>query len=483
MKIGQMQRHSLLQKQISRHLPAQLLQSPEYGNALANFLDVISSTYGAFDSDRLLLERSMELSSQELLVTNREMRAQNAELQAIYKITLDVQKNDATPSVHSRIAQEVARVTGFPIVCLKLLDRPTQTYTIAALTGFAVERGRELRAVRIPAGELAVLEGGDVYANNDFAADGPPHGFLAALGAGTLISVPMKVGGLVLGRLTVAHPDAGQGSPRISNWLQSVAGQLASELERRNLNDLSEHQKASMVAASKMSELGKMAGGVAHEINTPLNAILLCAEGLEREAEGLGLGKIAKKATDIVATVKRIATIVKGLRTFSRDGSRDPFNPADISQIVRGTVALCGERFKHNEIDLRIDITPGLSIHCRETQISQLILNLLNNAYDAVLSLPERWIAIQAIEHGKNIEIWVTDSGHGLPAEAHDKLGVPFFTTKPIGAGTGLGLSISLGIARDHGGGISVDRHCANTRFVVTLPKEHGSTVELKSAA
>jgi signal transduction histidine kinase len=103
-----------------------------------------------------------------------------------------------------------------------------------------------------------------------------------------------------------------------------------------------------------------------------------------------------------------------------------------------------------------------------------VILNLLNNAVDAVGPLADKWVEVQVKGIGEEVEISVMDSGSGIPEKLRDKIGQPFFTTKTIGQGTGLGLSISKGIVEAHGGRLSLDLECEHTRFLVRLPKGGG---------
>jgi C4-dicarboxylate-specific signal transduction histidine kinase len=117
------------------------------------------------------------------------------------------------------------------------------------------------------------------------------------------------------------------------------------------------------------------------------------------------------------------------------------------------------------------DIPSEWTAPCRPSQISQVILNLLNNAYDAVVGRNEAWIKIDVRSSDDAFEIAVTDSGEGIAPSVADRIMTPFFTTKPMGKGTGLGLSISSNIMIDHGGTLKLDRSCPRTRFVVTLPK------------
>lgn len=244
--------------------------------------------------------------------------------------------------------------------------------------------------------------------------------------------------------------------------------------EQRKMEDLLREQQARALASSKLSALGEMAGGIAHEINNPLAIIQGQATQLKEMMENRQWEKewMTEAAFSIEKTSKRIAKIVKGLRAFARDGSADPFRPTNLKGIIEETLDFCRERFKHHSVALHVDpIDPNLSIECRSVQISQVLLNLLNNAYDAVEELPERWIRIETRDAGETIEIAVTDSGTGIPLPFREKLMRPFFTTKEIGKGTGMGLSISRGIVESHGGTLIYDEHHPHTRFLASLPK------------
>jgi C4-dicarboxylate-specific signal transduction histidine kinase len=167
-----------------------------------------------------------------------------------------------------------------------------------------------------------------------------------------------------------------------------------------------------------------------------------------------------------------MAHIVSVLKDFSRDAANDAYQATKIMNLIEETLDLCHSRLMSR--DVRIIIAPfprEWSIECRRSQISQVLLNLLNNSYDAVTEHEERWIRIDAIEVGNAFEISVTDSGAGIPPEIAKRILTPFFTTKPMGKGTGLGLSISSNIMTDHGGSLALDSNSPNTRFVLTLPK------------
>lgn len=223
--------------------------------------------------------------------------------------------------------------------------------------------------------------------------------------------------------------------------------------------------------SSKMASLGEMAGGVAHEINNPVGIIHGKASQLLRlvQTEKLTQEIAAEQLEKIIAMSNRIAKIVKGLRSFSRNADNDPIVPVELKTLFENVLSLCAERFKAHDITLEISV-PELLLDCRAVQLEQVILNLLNNAHDAVVQLSEKWVHIEFKILGKLLEISVTDSGLGIPPHVVEKLMQPFFTTKEVGKGTGLGLSISKGIVEDHRGRLFYDSSCSNTRFVVELP-------------
>lgn len=228
-----------------------------------------------------------------------------------------------------------------------------------------------------------------------------------------------------------------------------------------------------MLHSSKMAALGEMAGGIAHEINTPLGTIGLISDQIHEMAEeGEMDQKMVGEMTQTVSdTVKRIGVIIQGLRAFSRDSADEPFISAPVRKIVEDTMSLCREKVKHANIQVQVAGIPDhLKIQCRPVQISQVLLNLINNACDAISNLPEKWIKLGVENQNGSVQISVTDSGKGIPEKVRNRIFQPFFTTKEIGKGTGLGLSVSKGIIESHQGSLNIDTHNQNTRFVIQVP-------------
>lgn len=257
-----------------------------------------------------------------------------------------------------------------------------------------------------------------------------------------------------------------------------------------SVQDLSESKAAEhkLIQASKMSSLGEMAGSVAHEINSPMAVIQLSAEQLEdREiVELMDADDIVMIATRITDTVSRISRIIRGLKNFSRNAEHDAMASVRLATIIEESLELCRERFKSKNVEIRLAEIPDVNLLCRPTELCQVLLNLLSNAFDAIdeKSTGERWVEISGAFLFSRIQLNVTDSGPGIPDSVADRMHEAFFTTKPLGKGTGLGLSISKGIIENHGGQIFLDRGFKNTRFVVDLPATvSGSSAILPAAS
>jgi PAS domain S-box-containing protein len=255
--------------------------------------------------------------------------------------------------------------------------------------------------------------------------------------------------------------------------LRNVQGQVTGYLG--TIQDMTELQlkQMALVASSRMSSLGEMASGMAHEINNPLAIISGKALHLELllKQQPLNIERVHSHIQAINSNVERIVKIIRGLRSLARDVPDDPIREVCVRDIIQDTLVLSRSRFKHHEVMLLVpsNIDETLTCFARPEQIVQVLLNLLNNAFDAVCGLDEKWVRIEIEILDKKLQFSVTDSGKGLRQELLDKIFVPFFTTKEVGRGTGLGLSISRGIIEKHDGRLYIDEQSTNTKFIVEL--------------
>lgn len=244
--------------------------------------------------------------------------------------------------------------------------------------------------------------------------------------------------------------------------------------ERKKLESELQISKSRQYEAARLATLGETAGGIAHEINNPLNVIVGLAELMKVTVEKKGAiekDKLFEYCERLVKYSMRISKIIKGLRSISRDASQDPFTDVNLQVLVDETLELCHQQFVNRSIELKVkNHFEPVIITGRYAQVSQIIMNLVNNARDAVEGLPLPQIFIESlVEEGVGI-IRVWDSGPGISAEIETKLMRPFFTTKPAGKGTGLGLSISKSIASDHKGTLVLNRKISNSCFELRIP-------------
>jgi PAS domain S-box-containing protein len=291
----------------------------------------------------------------------------------------------------------------------------------------------------------------------------------------------------------------------ITARVQMVEAQQRAEAEREQI-------RSQLQQSQKLESIGTLAGGVAHEINNPIMGIMCYAQLI---LDRLGPDStVAEYATEIGKETERVALIVKNLLSFARQ-DKQSFSPARLCDIVTATLSLIRTVMRHDQVDLEVDVPENLPpIRCRSQQIQQVLMNLLTNARDALNQKYPKTnankriiITARSVELGTRnaergarssengtpnegpdsssiphselriphsdccVRLTVEDHGPGIPVELRARIFDPFFTTKPREQGTGLGLSISHGIAREHGGELSVESEVGQwTRFHLDLP-------------
>ncbi len=249
---------------------------------------------------------------------------------------------------------------------------------------------------------------------------------------------------------------------------------------RRTIADLRrsqrmiEEQQTLLVASSRLSAIGELAGSIAHEINNPLGIVKGYSEQLLKliKREPLDLDRMSYAGQKISDTIDRMSQIILSLRRLSYEADGEPMENIDLVQVVDDTLAICRQSIQQLGIELIFERPLGpMRTLGRPLQIGQVLLNLIQNARDAVEVLDKKWIRIAIKRRDARLELIVEDSGHGLKPDVLARIGQPFFTTKPFGKGTGLGISISKKIMAAHGGSIDVDAQHPHTRFVVVMPQ------------
>ena len=310
-------------------------------------------------------------------------------------------------------------------------------------------------------------------------------------GRGSFMSMPLRVGDRIVGVVNLAKKEIGPGAPaRFSRtdlqFLNALATYTAYALDNarlfeeaqdaaRHLRDVVEDQQLrltlaqqQMVQAAKLSALGELVAGVAHELNNPLQALVGVSELLQRQApESVGpYVKTIREATDLARHV------VRGLLTFGR---RVPIERArvDLRELFDGVLALSAADLRLAGVTVVQDLAADLpEVWADRSQLQQVLLNLITNAKQAMADVSgERRLRI-ATHAGspERVEIRVEDTGAGIPPDVLPKIFDPFVSTKGA-SGTGLGLSIAYGIVREHEGLITVESQPARgTVFTIDLP-------------
>jgi len=268
--------------------------------------------------------------------------------------------------------------------------------------------------------------------------------------------------------------------------LDLIRSEVCRQLGFCLIHERERDQVVQLAQASRLSSLGAMAGGIAHEINNPVTIIMGMLKMTIKELASdkpINREKVSGILEKARQYTERISKIVKGIRALSRDGSRDPFIQSKAQDIIDNTFGLCEASIQTNSIQLSYDLEdPDMVLDCRPVQISQVLLNLINNSLDAIGDKKDPWIHVSVKKVYDNIvEFSVTDSGNGIPENIAIQLMQPFFTTKGAGKGTGLGLSISQEIIKAHFGKFALDREFANTRFYLQIPIDQ-SQVEKKAS-
>jgi len=218
------------------------------------------------------------------------------------------------------------------------------------------------------------------------------------------------------------------------------------------LDDLRRMQQE-LVHSARMATIGQVSSGMAHEFRNILHAIRLHVEGCARP--GISAERLRRYMGVIFKIMGNADLILNGILSFARKRESDK-TPGNLKQTVENTLLLLKRELLYRKIRVKADLHEVTGIFFDAGQISQVVMNLVNNARDALKGQEEKLIVIRLREDEQKVYLDIGDNGPGIAPEIMKKLFQPFMTTKPEGQGTGLGLSVCHGIVKNHGGDITV---------------------------
>ena len=300
-----------------------------------------------------------------------------------------------------------------------------------------------------------------------------------------MLDVPLSFGKDIIGILRFYFSELKDLSKEELGFVVPIAQQGAFAIEKARLMEEQKSQYDQLaLQTEKLSALGRMAAGIAHEINNPLGGILLFSSNmLKKVPEG---GPLRDGLDIIVQETKRCKTIIQGLLEFSRE-SEPQMALANINEILEKALYMLENEFRLHYINVEKELTPEMADTLLDkSQITQVVVNILLNAIQAIEEKGTIIVRSYTSRNQREIIVEISDTGNGILSENIPKIFDPFFSTKP--GGTGLGLAVSYGIIQRHHGQIhTFSRPGKGTRFVIEIPvakglpskhnKEYGNTI------
>lgn len=319
--------------------------------------------------------------------------------------------------------------------------------------------------------------------------------------------------GWLLSKLAVSYRLLNEANRALESRVEERTRELSGALQQLK------ESESQLIQTEKMSSLGQMVAGIAHEINTPLayvknslgsvagklpdvkqlivetNKLLKLMEDTSPDparlqakyaavrglinhfAEQQALAELGQLANDGLYGIEQISEIVLNLKNFSRL-DRSKVSSFNLNEGLDSALILAKHELKHLSVKKHFNDIPAIT--CSPSQLNQVFLNLINNAAQAIESGSGEITLATRMEGADHVAVEIADNGKGIPPEIMSKIFDPFFTTKAVGKGTGLGLSISYKIIEQHGGSISVDSTVGQgTRFTIVLPLASPATSTL----
>ncbi|HZX60935.1 MAG TPA: ATP-binding protein [Candidatus Methylomirabilis sp.] len=408
------------------------------------------------------------------------------QFRALVEAGMVLAKELSLESVLRKIAELACKVVGAKYGAVGVLNEVGEGLSQFITVGIEEETTARIGPLPVGKGVLGVLvREAKPLRLKDLTADPRAHGFPPHHPPmRSFLGVPIVSKGKVFGNLYLTEK---QGADEFSREDEALAVTLAAQAAiavenaslyeevRRSYEQLRRSQDL-LLRQEKLASLGRLAAGLAHEINNPLSSVAGFAEALQRRTQAEPwkareeYGDVPEYLAFIQEEVGRASAIVRRLLDFARQ--REPtFEDVDLASLIRDTVAIVDRQAAVANKRIALDLPPGLPVVQADHQmLQQVILNLLTNALDAIEREGE--VRITALESSRSVELCVEDTGCGIPPEHLPKVLDPFFTTKEVGRGTGLGLAICQGIVEQHGGSIEVrsDGRGKGTTVTIRLP-------------
>ena len=396
----------------------------------------------------------------------------------------------------AHVLERTMRAVSATIGSIMLLDRERQVLRVAVGRGLVeddparrnveVKVGEGIAGKVVQAGEPVLVE--DIEKDPRFARVSDPK-----YGGGSFICMPLRVGERIVGVVNLAKKESAPGVPvqafsapdlqflnalmtytayavdnaRLFEEARAAAQRLEEVVEDQKLRLTLAQQQ--MLQAAKLSALGELVAGVAHELNNPLTVLLGTADMIEAQASE----PVLEHVRLMREAVNSAQSVVRGLLTFGRQMPLEKTR-VDVAELTERVMALTFGELHVAEVKIHKDIAPGLpAVWADANQLQQVLVNLVTNARQAMADIEGQrrlQISVQRADPDR-VRIQVEDTGAGIPADILPKVFDPFVTTKRDG--TGLGLSISYGIIREHGGALTVESTVGKgTTFTIDLPIE-----------
>ena len=405
------------------------------------------------------------------------LRRRNQELAALVEINRMVTSSldlDGVLKTTIRGIQEILQVEAGSLILVdeeadRLVFRTTFSPEQGWITGRTIQPGEGIVGHVVKSGESQLVN--NVERDRYFSSEVDEE---AGITSRTILCVPLEVHDQVVGAIEVINKLDGVFTDQDLELLQAMAASVAVAVENANLySELAdfakelERSQAQLVQAEKMAAIGRLAASIAHEINNPLQAIhntlhLSLHESLsdDKRLQYLGMAQ---------GEVQRLIEIVQRMLDFYRP-SRGSVVSTDVNSVLENVLALSQKRLQHGNIRVHSRLNPDLpAVPMVSDQITQVFLNIVINAIDAMPSGGDLRLETMLSEGGEWVLVYFHDTGPGMPAEQIANLFEPFYTTKSDG--TGLGLAISYGIVERHGGTVEVSSQPGQgATFVVKLP-------------